>query len=247
MTAILIDDDPDCNFVLATLLGLHCPDVSILQICTNIEEGQQSIEKYKPDLVFLDVEIGANTGFDLLKRLMPIHFEVVFVTGFEKYARQAIKFSAVDFLTKPVETEELKEAVAKVKQRLSEKKALNPYEFLLELVEAQQQKRKLTRMLLPHPQYGTEVVLFEQISFLKADGPYTQFTLTDSRTILVSKNIGIYEQEMEDFSFLKVHRSYLVNLDQVRYYNKGDDALIMRTGEQIPVSRQGKDLLAKVF
>lgn len=247
MTAILIDDDPDCNFVLAALLGQYCQDVLILQSCQSVETGQQAIARWKPDMVFLDVEIQEQTGFDLLKKLMPVAFEVVFVTGHDKYAMQAIKFSAVDFLTKPVDAEELVEAVQKVSQRLQEKKILNKYEFLLELVEGQKQQQKPSRMLLPHPQHGTEVVAFDQINFLKAEGAYTRFHLIDHRNILVSKHIGAYEQELVDFSFLKAHRSYLINLGLVRFFNRSEDLVIMQNGEQIPVGKQGKDLLSKLF
>lgn len=247
MTAILIDDDPDCNFVLATLLSQHCQGVLIRENCLSITAGQEAITRWNPDVVFLDVEIKEHTGFDLLQKLMPISFEVVFVTGYEKYAMQAIKFSAVDFLTKPVDSEELVEAVQKVSQRLKEKKVLNQYEFLLELVEGQKQKQKPNRILLPNAEHGSEFVAFNQINFLKADGAYTHFHLIDKRSILVSRHIGSYEQELADFSFCKVHRSYMVNLSFVRFFNRSEDLLIMQNGEQIPVGRQGKDLLSKLL
>lgn len=247
MTAILIDDDPDCNFVLATLLSQHCQGVLIRENCLSITAGQEAITRWNPDVVFLDVEIKEHTGFDLLQKMMPIHFEVVFVTGYEKYAMQAIKFSAVDFLTKPVDPEELVEAVEKVSQRLKEKKVLHHYEFLLDLVEGQKQKQKPSRMLLPHPQHGTEVVAFDQINFLKAEGAYTQFHLADNRVVLVSKHIGAYEQELADFAFLKVHRSYLINLGLVRFFKRSEDLLIMQNGAQVPVGKQGKDHLTKLF
>jgi len=245
MTAILLDDDPDCNFVLTELLRSCCPQVTVLANFTTPAEANTAILQHRPDLIFLDVEMPGETGFEFLKRTKPAG-EVIFVTGFEKHALQALNLSATHYLLKPVEADELIQAVEKAEASRATKKKLLHYDLLLEIVERQKQQQRPKRILLPDAQYGYELVEVEQICFLEADGSYTRFHLTDKRVVVASKNIGNYQRDLGDL-FFKTHRSYLINTGFVRFLDRGDDVVVMKNGDKIPISRGNTEELLKLL
>jgi two-component system, LytTR family, response regulator len=243
MTAILIDDDPECNFVLQTLLQKTCPQVTILSTWESPAEGGQAVLERRPDLLFLDVEMPGETGFELLQRIKP-DCEVIFVTAFEKYALQALNLSAAHYLLKPVEVEDLAEAVEKARRFQEHKTKLLHYDLLQEIVEQQKRQQKPRRILLPDAQQGYELIHIKDICFLEADRAYTRFHLIDKRIITASKNMGSYQRDL-GLPFFRSHHSYLINTEFIRFVNWGEDKVVMQNGDKLPLTRGIKDDLMK--
>ena len=235
--AIIIDDEEDARVNLRTHLSHFCKEVEILDEADGIESGLQAIRKYQPELVFLDVRLSPGSGFDILKQLEEIDFEVIFITAHDEYAINAIRFSALDYLLKPVDIAELVSAIKKVGQKQYKLQKNIRYEILKKNFNEQ-----FSQIVLPTME-GFIVVKVEQIIRCKADQNYTQFILEGNKKIVVSRTLKVYERLLKGFGFLRVHQSHLVNLKQVVEYRrrqKGGTA-ILKDGIEVPVSDSRKD------
>ncbi|WP_276500121.1 LytR/AlgR family response regulator transcription factor [Terrimonas pollutisoli] len=242
LKAILIDDEPDSIRLLALQLKAHCPKVEIAGQYTNSMEGLQAIRTLKPDVVFLDVEMPEMNGFELLDQLDDIFFSLIFVTAYNEFALKAFRFSALDYLVKPLDTSELQEAVKKAEkhQRVDQ----GQIELLRSQLQRQQQPQKIA---VP---FHTGVVFVElkDLVYCEAEGNYTKLVLTGGKTYLLSKTLREVQEVLEERNFLRVHRQYIINLDHIKSYHKGDAAYLVMQGDiNIPVAKNQKERLVQKF
>lgn len=239
--AIIVDDEKKSSNVLSVLLASYCPSVEVVGIADSEQSAFQLINRSTIDLLFLDVEMPPKTGFDLLTRLGKINFEVIFVTGFDQYALQAIKFHALDYLLKPIDIDELILAVNKVKERL--KKSVNT-ERIERLLDNIQTENKDKQQIAVVRQDGLEFIPIEEISRLQADGPCTWIYLIGDRKILSSKNLGEYQKVLPEYNshfnhrFFRVHHSHVINLRYIQTFNRREKEVTLKDGSKIPVAQR---------
>jgi len=244
LNAIIVDDEPHCCKTLDSLLKRYCPEVSIIATCANGVDALQAIRPLNPDLVFLDVEMPKMNGFEMLEQLHEINFHLIFVTSYDAYALKAIRFSAIDYLLKPVDREELQTAVQKVVKRMQ---VPLPEQLKIILEKIQHPASASNKIALPTME-GLQMIAIESIISGEADDNYTTLHLKDNKKIVVSSTLKIIEELLEDHSFIRIHRSYLVNLKEIEKYMKADGGyVVMSDGSQIYVSRNKKEELIKML
>jgi two-component system LytT family response regulator len=245
MKAVLIDDEISNLENLQTLLEKHCEQVTIMATAQNVGDAVDAIEKYSPHLVFLDIQMGEQTGFDVLKLLPTRNFEVIFVTAHDQYGIQAVKFAALDYLLKPVDIEELINAVNKAEYKLATQIQTSQLDFLL-----QQLKKPETNVSKIALQMQGEVryVTLSEIIRCEADNTYTHFFLSSNEKILVSKSLKEYADLLRPNGFLRTHQSHLVNPKYVKSWLKEDGGVLLLTsGEKIPISKPNKDTVKQAL
>lgn len=238
MKAIIIDDEQDSRETLQNYVGKYCPDVSIVAECTNIIEAEKALPVHQPDLVFLDIEMPYGNAFDLLDKLKKIDFEIIFVTAFNQYAVQAFNLSAAHYLQKPVDIDELVQAVEKVKKRLATHHEINHSKILMDNLSAlNTQHQKVVLPLMD----GFMVVKLQEIVYCEAQDNFTCFYLTDGQKPLICRKLKFYENTLSQHGFCRVHRSFMINLEYVKRYIKGKGGtVIMENGKEIQVANARK-------
>lgn len=239
LRAVIIDDEPDAVKFIESIVGEYCPNVDVVGSANSARDGVQVITVSSPDLVFLDVQMPHGSGFDLLSSFPEKTFDVIFITAFNHYAIQAIKFSAVDYILKPINISELIEAVNKVeiKRASAEYKNLN-YHALLENIKTP----RPTKLAIPTAD-GIEYLNTNEIVRLEADRSYTWFYLTGNRKYLVSRNLKEYQELLNDMNFFRPHNSHLINLEHVRKFIRHEGGYIeMIDSSNVPMSRGKRDL-----
>ena len=243
--AILIDDEEHCLDTLSMILKDFCPQVEILQKCTSAKQGLDAIATLKPELVFLDIEMPAMNGFQLLEQFSQIPFFVVFTTSYNQYAIKAIRFSALDYLLKPIDPKELIAAVHKVE---TQKKLPGEEQFQILLSKMNNKENLYPKIPVPTSD-GFELIPVEEIMFCEANDNYTWFHLTGKRKIIACRMLKEVEEQLNDFAFfVRVHHSYLVNIKEATKYVRGEGGyIIMSDGSSVNVSRSRKDALLKLF
>ena len=226
-----------CRKTLTILLKEYCPVVQLIEQCSDAETGIKAIKERKPDLVFLDIEMPNMNGFEMLEKLPEINFEIIFTTGYDQYAIKAFHFSALDYLLKPVERVELQRAVQKVSQRLH---SPLPQQMEILLQKLHQPASPVQKIALPTME-GLQMIALGSIISCASDSNYTTFLLKNKQKIIVSRPLKEIEELLEEYSFLRVHNSYLVNLNEIDKYIKGEGGYLMMTdGSTIDVSRSKK-------
>jgi two-component system LytT family response regulator len=246
MKAIIVDDEPDGVRTLKKLLELNCPDVEIASTFSSAETAKSKLDELRPDLLFLDVRMPGKSGLDMLAEIGEHNFEVIFVTAHNEYLLQALQFSAVDYLMKPVDEDRLVESVERVKKRLQVETDQSQTETLLHNLSKAGSPMEM-RLCLPTLK-GFTIVKLEDIVYCEAQRSYTIFRLNGNKTIMISKPLFDYEQLLAGTIFLRVHKSFLINLLHIKEYLRGEGGtVIMSNGMEIEVSRRKKDLfLTKV-
>lgn len=240
--AVIIDDEKNNVDNLQGLLLKHCSQVLVVATARNADDAATAIASYEPELIFLDIQLPGRNGFDLLMALPHRAFEVIFVTAFDRYGIQAVKFSALDYLLKPVDIEELKTAVQKAEERIKQKKQNLPLENLLQLLE-NRQRRDEHRLALSSLK-ETRLVKTEEIIRCESSNAYTAFYLKDGQKITVSKPIFEYEELLREYGFFRCHQSHLVNKQYVKSWIKEDGGyLLLLDGTHVPVSRNKKEIV----
>jgi len=242
LNAILIDDEPDCIRLLALQLKEHCPQVQVLGQFTSSVEGLHAIRKMKPDVVFLDVEMPEMNGFALLEELDDIPFSLIFITAYNEFAIKAFRYSALDYLLKPLDTHELQEAVKKAekRQRIDQGQ--------IEMLQSQLQKGQHPQKIAVPSQSGVAFIELKDLVYCEADSNYTKLFLTTGKNYLLSKTLREVQHVLEERNFLRVHRQFLVNLDHIKMYHKGEAAYLeMNGGPNIPVAKNQKERLVQKF
>lgn len=233
LKALLVDDEPPANIALSQLLQMHCPAVQIVEICTNSEAAAAAIIRHQPDVVFLDIAMPQESGIEFLKRLGNFDFEVVFVSAYNQYAMDAFALSAVDYVLKPVTASSVVTAVEKVARRRQQKRELERYRLLFDLMQG-----NAGRMMLPGRNGLHEIVRIPDICFCKADGHSTQFFLADGRRLVTGSNLGEYRSALLPYNFMQTHRSYIANMMMVASYHSGDEVLLMKGGGRVDLGRE---------
>jgi two-component system, LytTR family, response regulator len=241
MTAILIDDEIKSLNALALLLKKNCAQVEVVATCNDAADALEKINQLQPDLLFLDISMPGKNGIELMQELSTHVPEVIFVTAYDDYMLQAFKFSAVDYLLKPVDETELTEAVNRAFTRISKKKRVEWMEVLMHNMRPQLHAHEI-KLCIPS-QYGFEVILLQDVIYCEADSSYTRFYLFNKKQVVTSKTIKEYESLLADNLFVRVHRSYLINLRHVKEYRRGDEGTVtMANGQEIKVAKRKKEL-----
>jgi two-component system LytT family response regulator len=236
--AIIVDDEPDCSETLALLLERCCPQVQIVATCNSGAEALKEISFQKPDLVFLDIEMPHMNGFQLLEKLSSVEFDIVFTTSYDQYAIKAIRFSAMDYLLKPVDREELKSAVDKVSRRHQP-----PLPQQLEILLQRLHQPTASKIAIPTME-GLQMIPVDSIITCASSSNYTTLHLKGHQKITASRTLKEIEEMLEGLSFLRVHQSSLINLNEVNKYIRGEGGyLVMSDGTSIDVSRSRKESL----
>lgn len=236
---ILVDDEVACTESLDIELKMYCPQVKVIATCNNSLEAHNIIKDLKPDLVFMDIEMPKLNGFELLSSFESLDFEVIFVTAYDQFALKAFKFSAVDYLLKPIVYEELIQAVEKVERRLKEK---SPYNNLDEVLSNMRFFYSQIPNIAISTSEGLEFVAVKDILYCEADKNYCYIHMLDGKKILLSKTLKDVEGALELHNFLRIHQSYLVNIAYIKKYVRGQGGYIILTnGKDLPVSRAKKE------
>lgn len=236
--ALIIDDEKRSRESLQQLVQENCADVEIVALADSVASGVAEVKKQQPDLLFLDIELQDGTGFDLLEQVASNDFHVIFTTAFENYALRALKISAVDYLLKPINQEEMVKAVSKVVSMHEEESSNKNFELLLQNLQNNSGKHKIA---LPTSD-GLTFINVHDIIRCKADGSYTHFFFKDGKKILVSKKIKEYEELLSPYNFVRIHHSHMINLDEVSKYVRGDGGyVVMSDGETVYVSKRKKE------
>jgi two-component system LytT family response regulator len=243
--AILVDDEVHCLDTLSILLKEYCPEVQILEKCRSAKSALEAIEKLKPVLVFLDIEMPAMNGFEMLEQFEEIPFAMIFTTSYDQYAIKAIRFSALDYLLKPIDPKELMTAVNKVE---TQKKLPGAEQFQMLLNQVQHKQTGFKKIAVPTSE-GFELIPADQILRCEADDNYTYIFLKNKNRIIACRTLKEVEEQLRDFSyFVRVHHSYVVNLNEVSKYVRGEGGyVVMSDGSSVNVSRSRKDALLKYF
>lgn len=234
--AIIIDDELESRNTINNILKNFCENISVVGQAGNVAEGIKIISNEKPDVVFLDIQMPDGTGFDLLEKIAPVEFNVIFVTAYDQYALKAIKFSALDYILKPVDPQQLIDAANKIKEPGSDVNTItHKIQTLL------RNKNGFERITLPTFE-GFRFINIKDIIRCEADNNYTNFYLNSGEKILVTKTLKEYDETLSGLDFVRVHQSHLVNIKFVDRYIKGDGGtLVMADGSQVDVSRRRKD------
>ncbi|MBI1183513.1 response regulator [bacterium] len=242
MKAIIIDDEAKARRILEALLAEHCPDVQVIASADDVPAGVKAINREKPDVVFLDIEMPGYTGFQLLDFFDNISFDIIFTTAYSDHALKAFEVSAIDYLLKPIQIEQLVKAVEKVRKKKNHQ--------LAEKIEALKQnllENKPAKIALPVAD-GLLFVKPEDVLYLKAESSYTHIYLQTDRALLVSKTLKEFEKLLDHPHFMRIHRSYLINLNHVKQYVKSDGGhLEMDNGDIVYFSKDKKDELMAAF
>ncbi|HEX9513496.1 MAG TPA: LytTR family DNA-binding domain-containing protein [Puia sp.] len=244
--AVLIDDEIDSIRILQRLLETYCPEVMVVGKADGVETGIHTIQTAKPDLVLLDIEMTQGNAFDLLNQLQPINFQIIFVTAFDNYAIRAFKYSAIDYLLKPIDIDDLCAAVERVTQKIQGKSFLDQMQVLLHNVETfhlSQQKMAVPTLT------GLIFVAIRDITRFEAKGSYTTIYLNNGEQIMATRNIKEYEDLLPAVIFCRIHNSHIINLHKIQKYHKGRGGyVIMEDGSSIEVaSRRREEFLRRLL
>ncbi len=246
LKAILIDDEPECLLSLAHDLGVHCPGVEIVAQSNSGKEAIKLIHTHNPDVLFLDIDMPYINGFDLLEMVPDVDFEVIFTTAYDKYAIQAFKISAVDYLLKPIDVEALHAAVEKVRILREKGNTSKQISFLIQQIK-DLENNAVRKIALPTFD-GLEFIHMDDILYCQSDGAYSHVFFTNGSKMYISKTLRYLEDALCSFHFFRVHNSYIVNLNHVKQYSKADGGLIILSdGKKVRVSRSRKDELLGLF
>ncbi|MEQ9166558.1 MAG: LytTR family DNA-binding domain-containing protein [Fulvivirga sp.] len=241
MKVVLVDDEDAVRETVKTILLHYYPDIIIKEV-TSVEEGLIKIPEFDPDLIFLDIEMGDGTGFDILTRMSEVRCSVVFVTAHDHYAVKAFKFSALDYILKPVDPKEIVTAFEKAKSELS-----TSNQKKLDLLLDNHKNDSFTKIVLSDSTH-VHLINIMDIVLCQAVGNYTHFFLIDGREIIISKTLKHYDDLLGESDFVRIHQSYLINLHHLDHLNKRDGGeVVMKNGSVIPISTRKKETLVDVL
>jgi len=245
ISVVVIDDEKRMANSIARMIEENSSGFAIAGVAHSVKTGVDLINKHKPDLVTLDINLPDGSGFDVLKQVEERDFKIIFITAYEAHALKAIKFSALDYFLKPIDELEFTDALRKVKTaHKAEKNRL----VLDSLLSGLNGKPKEQKKIVLKTVDDIHLVKIEEIIRCESDGSYTTFYLTNKKTLLVSKNLKEYEDLLDDYGFFRVHHSHLINLNFIERFHKADGGLVHMTDQsEIPVSVRRKEKLLKLF
>lgn len=240
--AVIIDDIPQAIALLKSDLENYCPEVEVIGDAPGVVSGTKLLKKLKPDIVFLDIELQDGTGFDILEILGDIPFKIIFTTASDEHAIKAFRFAAIDYLLKPINPEELQQAVAKFKESKSDSR--ESIDLLLDNVK----QRAAPRKLALHTLDKIQVAEINEIIRCESSGNYTTFYFSDKQKLLVTRTLKEYEKLLEEYGFIRVHQSHLINGNHIKEYIKTEGGyLVMKDGSHVSVSIRKKPMLVKLL
>ena len=240
LKTIIIDDEVDSTRLLQLQLAQNCPQVEVVAMYNSSVKAVSEIEILKPDLLFLDIEMPVMNGFELLEKILHLDFSVVFITAYNQYAIKAFRFNALDYLVKPIDTNDLIEAVAKAEKKLK------PTSTQLSLLQRQMRGEIATKIAIPG-QNGVSFIELNEIIYVEASNNYSKLVMADKRIFTVSKTLKDVQDVLEESHFLRVHRQYVINLNHVKQFNRNESILIMDNGEHLPIARNQKEKLIEKY
>ena len=241
MKVAIIEDEQHTSRRLQNIVNNHFPDFDIIGTAESVVEGIDVIRIGRPQIVLMDIHLKDGTGFDLIERLFPIDFKIIFITAFEHFAIKAFKFSAIDYVLKPFDDTDITEAIQRAVQQLRKESSDLKIEALLSNYKSEQKELKKIVLKTNDSIY---VVRVNEIIRLESDGAYTRFFFTDGRNVLVSKNLKEFDDLMSEYGFFRIHQTHLINMEYVVRYLKGDGGfVIMKDGSKPPVSTRKKEAL----
>lgn len=242
--AIIIDDESNCIEMLEWLIKTYCPSVIIDAMCDSGEKGIEAIKKHDPDVVFLDIEMPKMNGFDMLEHFDKLSFDVVFTTAYNKFAIKAFRYSALNYLLKPIDPEDLQFTINKIETK-RELPSRDQLTLLLQNMKAM--KQTMQRIALTTNE-GMLFVETKNIMYCQAESNYTNIQLTDGKKVLISKTLKEIDETLSGQDFFRVHNSYLINIGQIKKFVRGDGGyVLMNDGTQITISRSRRDEFFEMF
>lgn len=237
LRAVIIDDEPKAVELLSLRLSQHCPEVEVLAGCTSGAQGIEVITRFRPDIVFLDIEMPNLNGFQVLEAVEGIDFALIFVTAYDQFAIRAFRYSALDYLLKPLDTKDLVQAV----ERAQRNRSVDPAR--LHHLKQQYLQPLPERIALPY-QNGVAFTPVKDILYCESDNNYTRFHLDNGIHHLVLKSLREIQELLEERDFIRIHRQYLVNINRIKKFVRGEgNYVVMDDGYNIPVARAQKDRL----
>jgi len=244
LKSIIVDDESKSRESLRILIEDFCDGVQVCALCQNVDEGIKAIQEYKPEVVFLDIQMQRETGFDLLTRIKDINFEVIFTTAYSEYAIKAFKFSAIDYLLKPIDIEELKRAISKLNKKINDNLSVKLEHLVQNLKVTSSENYKLA---LPTFE-GLYFVKVSDIVYCEASSNYTEIVTADGKKHIVSRTLKEYDEILTDHNFYRIHNSYLINLNAIKKYVRGEGGyVVMRDDRSLDVSKRKKEgFLARI-
>lgn len=240
MKAIIIDDNPQAIENLQQDLADYCSDVTVIGTAEGVVSGVKLLKKVKPDVLFLDIQLQDGSGFDVLEILPEVNFGVIFTTSSDAFAIKAFRLAAVDYLLKPLDPDQLIDAVSRAKKISNNRKAS------LDLVMDSMQRGELPKHIALHTQEKIQLIKIENIIRCEASGNYTSFHLKNEKPLLVTKTLKDFDKTLSPHRFLRVHQSHLINSGQIKEFVKTDGGyLVMQDGAKIPVSVRKRPLVVR--
>ncbi|MBI5916016.1 MAG: response regulator transcription factor [Bacteroidetes bacterium] len=244
MKTIIIDDEPHCVGYLHVLLQQHCPQTEVVATAGNGQEGLSIIQQFAPELVFLDVEMPVMNGFRMLEELVDIPFQLIFTTAYDRYALRAFKFSALDYLLKPIDPQELKNAV----NRARKAPPIDAQQLTLLKHHIHQKNSVLSNKIAIPSLEGFTFLSLEDIVTCESESNYTKFHLKDGKNLLVSRTLGDVEDTLEGKGFFRIHKQFLINLNHVSKYVKSDGGyVVMSNNQTVAIARSRREEFVLLF
>lgn len=241
--AIIVEDEHQSRELLELMLRKY-NEISVVDSCSTPVKAIESIKKHQPDLVFMDIEMPRMNGFELLQKLGDISFNIVFTTAYNKYAVNAIKANALDYLLKPIDDEELAKAVKKCQSDIEQK---NIRQKMDDLFKTMAQKHPLDETLTLTSLDGTRFIKTKEIIRLEASGRYTKFYLTTKEVVVASRTLGDFEKKLNTGDFFRIHESHIVNLYFIDRFYKGNNYVLLTDKTELPLARRRKEEFLKII
>lgn len=244
INAVIVEDEPGNVRILYKLLQTYCPQVKLCGHAGSVDLAFELVKEVKPELIFLDIEMPGGNAFNLLDRLKPLTFEVIFVSAYDNYTLKAIKYSALDYILKPVNIEELISAVNKVVEKMNSQQMQQRIESLFNNLNTS--KKSLQSLAVP-ANFGYEFIVVNSIIRCEANGKYTYFYMNDGRKIISVKNLKEYEDLLSAEVFFRIHNSHLINVNFIKRYHKSKGIIEMDDGVKIPLAARRKKEFLSLF
>lgn len=238
LKCLIVDDEHKSREILRILIEDFCDNAQVVALCPSVADALLAIDEHKPHVVFLDIQMQGETGFDLLEKIKKIDFEIIFTTAYSEYAIKAFKFSAIDYLLKPIDIEELKKSVSKVEKKVNSDFSARLEQLVQNLKGGSNHRFKLA---LPSSD-GLMFVKVDEIIYCEASSNYTNIFMADGKKYIVSRTLKEYEDLLADQDFFRIHNSYLINLNAIKKYVRGEGGYVVMTNDKsLDVSKRKKE------